>query len=295
MSSLTAGPSSVSNITRGDLSAIRLAGRSSVLEIAPHGAHVLGWEPIGTRPVLFLSPRSLFAPGKAIRGGVPLVFPWFGPKATDPHAPSHGFARVRPWTVETARVEADGSAFVALNLTDDEETRKAWPHAFAARLTARAGQELHVALEVRNAGQTSCTFEAALHTYFAVSDVRHIQVQGLANTEYSERYGPPGRQRQKEEGITFAGEVDRLYFDTTGPCTMVDPEWKRRILIAKSGSRTTVVWNPGETKGRAVADLGDPAWKDFVCVETANAGPDAVTLAPGATHVLAATISVQQE
>lgn len=285
----------MSNITRGELPAIRLAGRSSALEIAPHGAHVLGWEPVGTRPVLFLSPRSLFAPGKAIRGGVPLVFPWFGPKAADPQAPPHGFARVRPWTVASTRVEADGTAFVVLNLTEDEETRKAWPHAFAARLTARAGRELHVALEVRNTGQTSCTFEAALHTYFAVSDVRHIQVQGLANTEYSERYGPPGRQREKEGGITFAGEVDRLYFDTTGPCTIGDPEWKRRILIAKSGSRTTVVWNPGETKGRAVADLGDPAWKDFVCVETANAGPDAVTLAPGAMHVLAATISVEQE
>jgi len=180
-------------------------------------------------------------------------------------------------------------------LGDDEPTRSAWPHAFAVRYTIRAGRELQLALEVRNPGDAAFTFEAALHTNFAVSDVRHVAVHGLEHAEFIERYGATGRQRPGAAPITFVGEVDRTYLDTTGTCIITDPAWKRRIVVAKSGSRTTVVWSPGAEKARAMADLGDPAWTGFVCVETVCAGDDAVTLASGATHVLSATIAVEQE
>lgn len=265
------------------------------MEIAPQGAHVLAWEPAGTPPVLFLSPRSFFAPGKAIRGGVPLVFPWFGPKAGDPNAAQHGFARVRDWTLVATPPEPDGAIHVTLTLDDDDRTRAVWPHAFAARFCIRAGRTLEMGLEVRNSGETTFSFEAALHTYFAVSDVGQIVIRGLEPTEYVERYGGGGRQRPAAEPITFTGEVDRTYFDTTADCVIVDPGWKRRIVVAKSGSHTTVVWNPGSARARHMADLGDPAWRGFVCVETVCAGADAVTLSPGATHVLGATIAVEQD
>jgi glucose-6-phosphate 1-epimerase len=272
-----------------------ITGAAARLEIAAYGAHVLAWEPTHTRPVLFLSPRSQYVPGKAIRGGIPLVFPWFGPKAGDPAAAQHGFARVREWQIDGAQVEADGTAHGEFALAQDESTRAIWPHAFAVRLVVRAGRALHMALDVRNRGAVPLTFEAAFHTYFAVSDVRQIAVHGLAHTEFVERYGRPGRQRQSVEPITFAGEVDRFHVNTTGTCVIEDPLWRRRIVVAKTGSRTTVVWNPGAEKARAMADLGDCAWTGFVCVETVCAGEDAVTLAPGATHILGATISVEQD
>ncbi len=290
---MTSSPTTHAN--RGDLDVVRLRGKDAALEVAPQGAHVLDWQPEHTRPVLFLSPQNRFIPGHAIRGGVPVVFPWFGPKADDPKAPQHGFARVRKWRLETAVVAPDGCPAAAFVLGDDETTRAAWPHEFAARLTVRAGRELHLALEVRNSGALPFTFEAALHTYFAVSDVRAIAVHGLEHTSFVERFGPAGRQRQGASPVTFAGEVDRTYVDTTRPCTIADANWRRRIVVAKTGSRTTVVWNPGAEKGRAMTDLGDPAWTGFVCVETVCAGEDAVTLAPETAHVLGATITVDQE
>jgi glucose-6-phosphate 1-epimerase len=278
--------------SRGELSVLRLAGTRSTLEVSPQGAHLTGWTVDGTPPVLFLSPGSVFQRGRAIRGGVPLVFPWFGPRAG---AAQHGFARVRDWALEASAVRPDGSCAVAMTLADDESTRAAWPHAFHARFVAAADRELRMALEIRNTGDAAFTFEAALHTYLAVSDVRRIRVHGLENTAYLDKVaGGPGR-REGSAPLTFAGETDRVYLDTTSACTIEDPDWGRRIIVAKSGSRSTVVWNPWEEKARAMADLGEAAWTGMVCIETANAGADARTLAPGDSHVLEAVITVKPD
>lgn len=290
-----ATPPPLSSSTRGDLDILRLVGADAVLEVTSHGAHVLAWEPVHTQPVLFVSPQSHYRADKAIRGGVPVIFPWFGAKANDPKAAQHGFARVRSWQVTAADRGVDGNAVAVFSLGADVATRSAWAHEFAAEFSARAGRELKLALNVRNTGNAPFTFEAALHTYFAVSDVRAISVHGLERTAFLERYGDGHRQTQGDAPITFAGEVDRTFFDTSATCVIADPAWRRRIVIAKAGSRTTVVWNPGAEKARAMADLGDPAWTGFVCVETVCAGADAVTLAPGAVHELGATVAVEQE
>jgi D-hexose-6-phosphate mutarotase len=178
-----------------------------------------------------------------------------------------------------------------MTLADDEQTRAAWPHAFRARFAAAAGGELRMSLEIRTTGAAPFTFEAALHTYLAVSDVRRIRVRGLEHTGYLDKVGGGALKPAAGAPIAFTGETDRVYLDTAGACIVEDPGWRRRIVIAKSGSRSTVVWNPGEEKARAMADLGG-AWTGMACIETANAGDDARTLAPGAAHVLEALISV---
>jgi glucose-6-phosphate 1-epimerase len=279
--------------TRGELSVFCLVGAHSTLEVASQGAQVTDWTIPATPPVLFVSPKSAFLPKRAIRGGVPLVFPWFGPRPGDPAAAQHGFARIRDWTVQSAEVEPDGTCVVAMTFADDEQTRAAWPHAFGARFVVRAGRQLRIALEIRNTGPSSFTFEAALHTYLAVSDVRRIRVRGLENAEYLDKVGGNVRKREGPAPITFTGETDRVYLDTTSACTVEDPDWRRRVVVAKSGSRSTVIWNPWIDKARTMGDLGDDAWTGMVCVETANVAGDARTLAPLAFHVLEATIAVE--
>ena len=269
---------------------LRLEGAHSTLEIAPQGAHVVDWTPHGSLPVLFLSSGSAFERGKAIRGGVPLVFPWFGPR---PGAAQHGFARVRAWSVEAASVGPDGTGTAAMTLADDESTRAVWPHPFHARFVAAAGRQLRMALEIRNTGAADFTFEAALHTYLAVSDVRRIRLHGLENATYLDKVAGGAGKREESAALTFTAETDRVYLDTTGACTIEDPGWSRRIIVSKSGSRSTVVWNPWQEKARAMADLGEDAWTGMVCVETANAGDDARTLAPGDSHALETVITVK--
>ena len=277
---------------RGELPSIRLASEHSSLEVVAQGAHVIDWTIPGAPPVLFLSPASGFIPGKAIRGGVPLIFPWFGPKPGDSRAAQHGFVRARDWVLESESIDEEGTCKVALTLADDAQSLAAWPHAFSARFVAIAGRQLRLALEIRNSGASPFTFEAALHTYLAVSDVRRIRLRGLENTEYLDKVDGGAKRREGAAPIALSGETDRIYLATSSPCSVDDPDWNRRIVIAKSGSCSTVVWNPWLEKARAMGDLGESNWSGMVCVETANAAEDARTLAPGESHVLEAVITV---
>jgi glucose-6-phosphate 1-epimerase len=278
--------------SRGDLPFLKLNGPASSIELSPYGAHVLGWQPRGAKPVLFASERSMYACGQPIRGGVPLVFPWFGPRKDGGAGAPHGFARIREWTVLAAGATAGGGMAVEMQTGDDDASRAQWPASFQARLLVQADACLRLRLSVTNTGNSPLRFESAFHTYFAVSDVREIRVGGLEACPFLDRLAgqamPPAGT-----AIQFTGETDRAYLDTDHTCTIDDRAWGRRIVVAKSGSRTTVVWNPWIAKARAMPDFGDEEWPAMVCVETANALANAVTLAPGATHVMEALISVE--
>ncbi len=249
-----------------------------------HGAHVAGYEPAGHEPVLFMSASSGFTAGKAIRGGVPVCFPWFGPHATDQSAPSHGPARTTEWQVHSTSVD-QGAATIELVATFE-------PFEIHHRVTF--GRELSMTLDVRNLSQSPATFEAALHTYLNVSDVTQIYIAGLEQTEYLDKVDGGQSHNQGDAPITFVGETDRVYIDTQSTCVLTDPAYGRRITIAKSGSDSTVVWNPWAEKAEALADLGDDDWPGMACIETANAGPNKVTLGTGETHSMNATISLAE-
>lgn len=278
----------------GGMPRARVSGARADAEVYLHGGHVTHWQPHGAEPVLFLSRRAAYAPGKAIRGGVPLIFPWFGAHATDRQAPMHGVARARPWRLLTSGPGADGAVVLELALEDDEATRRLWPAAFALRYRVTVGDVLHLALEVTNTSPAPFTFEAALHTYLAVGDVEAVAVTGLEHTTYLDKVDAFTRKRHGAEPLRLTGETDRVFLGTPARCTVDDRALGRRLVVDKAGSATTVVWNPWATRTRDIADLGADDWRRLLCVETANAADDAVTLAAGGRHVMSATIRVER-
>jgi len=251
-------------------------------QIYPHGAHIAHWAPRGHRPMLFMSSRSVFEPGKAIRGGVPIVFPWFGPRSDGKPGPAHGYARTSLWEVESAADLGDEGFRIALLLPSDD-----------VRFTATFGTKLEMSLEVPNHSDLPLHFEEALHSYFSVSDIRDIAVQGLEGTTYIDQPDGFSRKVQPDEPIRFAKETDQVHLNTTSNCTIADPGWNRSIVIRKTGSQTTVVWNPWVAKTATLNDMAPDEWQRMVCVETANARDNAITLLPGESHRLTTAIFVE--
>ena len=282
----------------GGLERLVLAGPGGEAHVYTHGAHVTHFQQAGGRPVLMMSSKAQFeagTPGKPIRGGVPICFPWFGPRAGDAKAPVHGVARLLTWDVESVTREDQGRLRATFTLTSNDYTRDAFPQDFALSYTVTVGASLELALTARNTGAAPLPCEVALHSYFAVSDVRQIAIRGLERATYLDKTDKLARKVAGDDPITIAGETDRIYVGTQATVTLHDPGWRRRIVVGKSGSNTTVVWNPWIEKARAIPDLGDDDWKAMVCIEAANAADDALTLAAGAAQTIVATISVEPE
>lgn len=276
----------------GGLTRLAITTPEAEAHVYLQGAHVTHFQPAGAAPVLFLSERSFFAAGKAIRGGVPVCFPWFAARAGEPAAPAHGFARTLLWEVESLALDGGQSVLAVLRLATNDATRAHWPHDFFLRLHLRVGSLLLMMLEVENTGGTPFQFEEALHTYFAVSDVREVAISGLENASYIDKTDGLKTKALSSEPLRFTAETDRVFSATRTTCVLADAGAKRRITVEKSGSATTVVWNPWNAKAVAMPDFGDDEWARMACIETANAGVDAVTLAPGAKHAMRAIISV---
>ncbi len=279
--------------TSDGLIRLGIASDLSTAALTLDGAHVTHFQPVGAAPVLFLSGSSHLAPGKPIRGGVPVCFPWFGPRAGHPQSPAHGFARITRWSLESLSGSHTEGVTVVLRLVSDEATRALWPHDFIARLRVEVTRELRLTLEVENTGTAPLPFEEALHTYFAISDVHGVTVTGLERAAYLDKVDAGQRKELGPEPLRFTGETDRIFPANTATCTIHDPGYPRRIIVEKSCSRSTVVWNPWIAKAKAMADFGDDEWPQMLCIETANVGADAVPLAPGARHEMTARIRLE--
>jgi glucose-6-phosphate 1-epimerase len=254
-----------------------------------HGATIAHFRPEKSDPVLFLSKTSNFMPNKAIRGGVPVIFPWFGPHPTDKSQAQHGFVRMMEWSVASTSSNPDNTATLVLTIASSSETKKVWPYDFAIRFTIKVGDSLDMHFEVTNTGSTPFTYDEALHTYFNIPDIKTTQVEGLENTEFVDKVD--GGKRVKQHGpVVFSGETDRVYLNTPATCT-IKSGGKTIAKIAKEGSLATVVWNPGGTKAEAIADLAGNQWPGFCCVETVNALDNRITLQPGAKHAMRSVVS----
>ena len=264
--------------------------------IFDHGAHAWAWQPDGQRPVLWQSRQSAFEPGRAIRGGVPVVFPWFGTGPAGDRRPAHGFGRLQPWTRRTVEdtLDADGRLVVdhvldSLDLPDQPD----FPFNFSARLRATFTPDYFgIDLGVVNADDRPFTFEAALHTYLAVSDVRQVVLRGLDGVTYLDRMaaGPPEPLVQDGD-LTITGETDRIYAEH-GAVVLVDPGWGRALAVVDTGAANLVVWNPWVAKAASMADFGDDEWTGMICLEAANIGEHAVTVQPGESHLLSQRITL---
>lgn len=244
--------------------------------------------PKNGRPLLFLSSQTLLSPGKAIRGGVPVIFPWFGPREGHPESPMHGLVRTRMWTVEDIQVPDHSPATIRLSFHSTEETLALWPHHFQLTLEYRLGSALEVCWRVQNTGETPFQFEQALHPYFPIADIHAASVTGLQRAEYIDKADQLRLKKETAPVIRFTAETDRLYFNTETECVLEDSSAETRLHLQKRGAMGTVVWNPWIAKAAALPDLADQEWQSFVCVEQVNAGPNAVILAPGAVHELRA-------
>jgi D-hexose-6-phosphate mutarotase len=261
--------------------------------ITLQGAHITTFQPRGEEPVIWLSPFAKFAPGKSIRGGVPICWPWFGAHATNGTLPGHGYARTVPWDVLETKALPDGSTFLRFGLVENDATRTQWPNASSVQLEVTVGKSLRAELVTKNTGNIAFQLGEALHTYFHISDVGQITIRGLENCEYLDKVKDFARFRQ-EDGIVIESEVDRVYVNTAADCVIEDKGLKRAIRIAKQGSQSTVVWNPWTEKADKMGDLGEDGYRGMVCVESGNALENIITLAPGETHRLAAVYSIEK-
>jgi glucose-6-phosphate 1-epimerase len=278
----------------GGLPRLYIASPLATAELYLHGGHVTRFQPTGHSPLLWVSGSSLFADGKAIRGGVPVIFPWFGGKAGDPSAPAHGLVRSRSWNFHSLKQLPSDEVQAVLTFNGSLAENPLWGSDCLVTYTITVGTKLRLALAVQNRGPGPMTCEQALHTYFTVGDVRLVSVTGLAGAAYIDKVDGNSRKLQDGAPIKITGETDRVYLDTPAACTVIDPKLGRRITVEKTGSLSTVVWNPWIEKAKKMADFGDEEWPSMICVETANAGENAVTVAPGATHTLAATIGAEK-
>ena len=270
--------------------------------LSAYAGHVATWTPtppgaVAPRAGLFCSPRTLWGGGKAIRGGIPVCWPWFGGRTDDPKpdgkaSPAHGFARTRPWHVESVETLENGRVEVTFLLVSDDETLALWPHAFETRLRASLGASLALELEVKNVDDEPFTMEGALHTYLTVEDVQKVRILGLEGTRYIDKVDGLTEKDQGRDPLMLTDETDRVYLGTKQAITIEDPGFGRSIKVEKGGSQDTVVWNPWLVKATGMTDLGGDVWKSFVCVEAANVGAHAVHLSPGATHTLSTRITI---
>ncbi len=269
----------------------RLTHQGASLTLSLYGAHVLSYVPAGEKDLLWVSHRSAFEEGKAIRGGVPVCFPWFGPHPEGLPLPQHGFARILNWTPCAGGEDENGSPFLDLELVSGEATAPYFAGRFRAILRVTLSDRCHIALTVTNTGTSAFEISAALHAYFSVSDIRAVAVEGLADTDYYEGFDATPR-RQAESLLQFNGETNRRYVHTTTACMLADQGMQRKIQIEKSGSKVTVVWNPWVETASQMSDLYPEAYKEFLCIEPANAyaGIDIIRLEPAQTHTLEMTI-----
>lgn len=259
-------------------------------EVSVQGAQILRWQGADGRPVLFVSSNSRFEAGKPIRGGIPVIFPWFG---EDPRGvgKAHGVVRRRDWKlVDDGTSLADGK--VAFAIEDGNKTRKEWDHAFLLRLSAEFGDELRIAVEVENRGTDEIRFEFSLHTYLAVGDVTKVAIRGLEGSRCVDHLDGGKELVWPNEPVRITGESERFFHGTNATVVVEDPALSRRIAIEKHGLPSTLVWHPGQQKASETSDLAAAEWDRFVCVEQAAVRDDAIALAPGARHRMAVTLRV---
>ena len=274
----------------GGLPKIRVTAPQSSGEMHLHGAQVTSWQPAGAEEVIFLSRRARWEEGKAIRGGIPICFPWFRAKADDPHAPAHGLVRTRVWALESIEHDA-GGVTVRMTTESDSGTRTLWPGDFRLLQRVTFGKELKLEFTVSNTGGSSFRFEEALHTYYRVGDVRRVSIRGLDGVTYLDNTDSNKRKNQQGD-VMISSPTDNAYVNTESALQLFDPALNRRIQIAKQNSRTTVIWNPWAEGARALSDLEEDAWQQMVCVEASNILEDAVELAPNGNHKMSVTMAV---
>ena len=278
-------PGVVDFLKTGDgLTVVQVTNHAASAAVTLQGAQLIDYQ-TNNESLIWLSSDARLAPGKSIRGGIPVCWPWFGAHASESSLPAHGFARTVPWRLLRVDCVTENRTVLEFVLIQNPLTRSMFPHPLNVRLTLSIGATLEVALKTTNCGDESISLTEALHTYFKVGDVRKVSVHGLSGRDYLDKV--TGFDRKHQHGaVRIKGEVDRVYLDTDGRCEIRDPVLQRRIRLTAKNSHSTVVWNPGAKKAQQMGDLGPEGYLRMLCVETANAADNAIELRPGQVHTL---------
>lgn len=250
------------------------------LDVYLHGAHVTSWRDAAGRQLLFMSEKSDFKPPFPIRGGIPVIFPQFsgGP------LPTHGFARITEWKFLNSQMVEGDYAEAKLELCDNPQTLQWWPHEFLLEVIFRLrATELEIELYVTNMGKKEFEFNNGLHTYFSVTDINRISVEGLAGSKLIDFVGLKTEETEKRTSIPFDRETDRVYLSAPDTVLVQDNGSGREIIIEKHGMKDVVLWNPWVEKSKRMKDFGNLEYKTMVCVETGNLH-GRICLKPGAVH-----------
>ncbi|MEO1522949.1 MAG: D-hexose-6-phosphate mutarotase [Cyanobacteria bacterium J06633_2] len=278
----------------GGFPMINVANDKAKAQISVYGGQVLSFQPnTEAQDLLFLSANAYYKPGKAIKGGAPVCWPWFGPDPEGKGRPSHGIARNRLWTVVSTETTDAGDTKVVLGFSDTEETREIWPQSFDFAIEILVSDKLTMALVTRNNSDQAFSITQALHTYFTVGDITQVTVSGLDTKRYIDKVDA-GTEKTQQGAVAIAQEVDRIYLDVPSELIIHDNSLGRRIHVASTGSKSAVVWNPWVDISTKMADLEDEDYKRFICVETTNAATDVVNVPAGEDYRLTAVYSVDQ-
>jgi len=265
---------------QGGLPKLKIDTEWSSAEIYLQGAHVTHFQLMGQPPLLFLSHASRFEPGQAIRGGIPIILPWFGSREG---MAAHGCARNRTWDIREVSIVPDGWA-IRFGLECPMVPGFA---PFRADYLVTVGQALGLELVVTNqSSQQGLTFENCLHTYFQVGDITNTSVLGLKGVSYLDKVAAFTQKVETSDVIRISSETDRVYFDTRSSVEIVDPILRRKIVVEKQNSDSTVVWNPWISKAQQMADFGNEEFRRMICVESGNVAPNRITLPPGGSQSL---------
>ena len=277
-------------VGEGELAFVKITNNSATAEISLHGAHVTSFIPNGKRETIWVSKECIYKEGTAIRGGIPVCWPWFGAHPSDSSKPSHGFVRNRYWNVKSVE-ESENETVITFFLKDDETTRAVWDYAFEVNLEVKISDKLQVNLISKNLDDKPFTVGGALHTYFPVSEVSDISIKGLENVTYVDALQEM-KEIKQDGAIAFAEEVDRVYIETPDTCKIVDPAFNNLIKVSKSGSQSTVIWNPWIEKAKRLPGYGDEEYHNMVCIETTNALKDVYEVQPGESHTMTQVIEL---
>jgi glucose-6-phosphate 1-epimerase len=273
----------------GNLPRLEITTPFSSGELYLNGATVTHFQLKDQPPLLFLSQFSRWANGQAIRGGIPVIFPWFGPREG---SPQHGFARNTPWELKEITPQPDGSLSLHLSLPEIPDASLYPP--FKADYLVTFGKTLTLELLVKNLSPDHVfEFENCLHTYFHVGHIDHVSVAGLKGAHFLDKADSYSRKTETEDELRITRETDRAYLGTTAPVQILDPDLRRRILVEKEGSASTVVWNPWTTKSQQMPDFGNDEHLTMLCVESGNVADDKILLAPGKSSLLKVSVSSQ--
>lgn len=260
--------------------------------VSLYGAQILNYNPSKNVEILWMSPYSSFEKGKAIRGGIPVCFPWFGQHLTNKELPQHGFARLMDWEVVKTQNLDNGESRIVLKLCSSDKTKEFWPYDFCAEMIFTIGVKLTVTLKVTNTGDEPFVYTSALHSYFSLSGIDNIAIDGLENTCYQNQLDG-GAYKQETKLLTINKAETRHYYNTEVTCTIYDPVFNRRIVVEKSGSKNSTVWNPWAETCAEMGDMPNNAYETFVCLETVNKINDAIRLEAEGLHETTAIISAE--